>query len=38
VLGGQDDGESGQRYDYAADPWELESKQADPAYTRVKAR
>jgi N-acetylglucosamine-6-sulfatase len=32
----QDDGEGEQLYDYAVDPWELSSKQADPAYTRVK--
>jgi N-acetylglucosamine-6-sulfatase len=33
----QDDGEGEQLYDYAVDPWELEGKQADPTYARVKA-
>ena len=33
----QDDGEGEQLNDYAFDPWELESKQSNPAYARVKA-
>jgi N-acetylglucosamine-6-sulfatase len=33
----QDDGAGEQLFDYAVDPWELESKAGDPAYARVKA-
>jgi arylsulfatase A-like enzyme len=33
----QDDGTGEQLFDYAIDPWELDSKANDPAYARVKA-